>query len=92
MVLKQIQKKIEAIEHAPQPKNVTELQSFLGLVNYYGKFIPNISSVLYPLYQLQQAFKSIKKLIINDNVLTFFDPTKPIIISCDASSYELELY
>ena len=31
--------KIEAIVNAPQPRNVQELRSFLGLVNYYGKFI-----------------------------------------------------
>ena len=33
--------KVEAIVNAPSPKNVTELRSFLGLVNYYGKFIKN---------------------------------------------------
>ena len=31
--------KVEAITNAPQPTNVQELQSFLGLLNYYGKFI-----------------------------------------------------
>ena len=43
---------IEAISYASIPKNITELRAFLGLLNYYGKFIPNLSSTLHPLYQL----------------------------------------
>jgi hypothetical protein len=35
--------KTEAIVSAPEPKNVTQLQSFIGLVNYYSKFIPNLN-------------------------------------------------
>ena len=34
---------------APTPQNVQELRSFLGLINYYGKFIPNAATVLAPL-------------------------------------------
>ena len=41
--------KIEAMVKAPTPKNVKELCSFLGLVNYYGKFVPNLSTLLQPL-------------------------------------------
>ena len=44
--------KIEAIANAPQPRNVQELRSFLGLVNYYGKFIQNMSTVAHPLNNL----------------------------------------
>ena len=36
--------KVEAIVNAPAPENVQQLRSFLGLVNYYGKFIPNLAS------------------------------------------------
>ena len=32
--------KLVAIKQAPSPTNITELRSFLGLLNYYGKFIP----------------------------------------------------
>ncbi len=31
--------KLKAIVEAPAPKNIQELRSFLGLINYYGKFI-----------------------------------------------------
>ncbi|XP_042235355.1 uncharacterized protein LOC121875075 [Homarus americanus] len=42
------------IMDAPIPYNVTELKSYLGLINFYGKFIPNLSKVLSPLYRLLQ--------------------------------------
>ena len=38
--------KVRAITEAPQPTNVSELKAFLGLVNYYGKFMQNLSTVL----------------------------------------------
>ena len=44
--------KIQAIVNAPVPKNVTELRSFLGLLNYYGRFIPNLASLLHSLNEL----------------------------------------
>ena len=46
--------KVEAIRDAPPPTNVTELKAFLGLLSYYRKFPPNLSSVLEPLYELLQ--------------------------------------
>ena len=45
-------KKVEAVRSARQPTNVTELKSFLGLINYYIQFVPNLSSLLFPLYRL----------------------------------------
>ena len=47
--------KVEAIQQAPIPKNTKQLKSFLGLVHYYGKFIPHLSSLLHPLNQLLKA-------------------------------------
>lgn len=44
--------KVNVIQEAPQPRNVTELRSFLGIINYYGKFLPNLSTKSAPLYQL----------------------------------------
>ena len=46
--IRAVPSKIKAISNAPEPTNVQELQSFLGLLNYYGKFIPNLSSILHP--------------------------------------------
>ena len=52
--------KVEAITKAPIPVNAQQLRSFLGLVNYYGKFIPNLAIHLHSLNQLLQARKKWK--------------------------------
>ena len=41
--------KMKAIAEAPSPNNVQQLCSFLRLLNYYGRFIPNLSNMLQPL-------------------------------------------
>ena len=41
--------KVKAIEAAPIPTNITELKSYLGLLTYYGKFLPNLADKLTPL-------------------------------------------
>ena len=52
--LKPCESKVQAIRGAPQPVDVAQLRSFLGLMNYYGKFLHNLSSILSPLYLLLQ--------------------------------------
>ena len=47
--LRPTQEKVRALTEAPSTNNVSQLRSFLGLVNYYGKFLPNLSSTLAPL-------------------------------------------
>ena len=47
--------KVEAIVKVPAPKNIAELRSFLGMVNYYGIFIPNVASKLHPLHSLLET-------------------------------------
>ena len=44
--------KVDTIVKAPIPQNVQQLRSFLGLINYYGKFIPDLSTLLQPLNTL----------------------------------------
>ena len=92
--------KVEAIIRAPAPENVGELRSWLGLVNYYGKFLNNMATCLKPLYELlhqdavwqwthecQVAFDECKKALQSSSVLVYFDPNRPITLACDASSY-----
>ncbi|KAJ8035286.1 hypothetical protein HOLleu_22460 [Holothuria leucospilota] len=42
------QNKIDDLLNAPNPSYISELQSYLGLLNYYGKFLPNLSALLHP--------------------------------------------
>lgn len=52
-VLHPVEKKVKAIMEAPAPTNVTELKSYLGLLNYYNKFLPNlVAPLLAPLHEL----------------------------------------
>lgn len=44
--------KIKAICEMPEPTNTAALQRFLGMVNYMGKFIPNLSDIAASLHQL----------------------------------------
>lgn len=46
------EEKVKAIKEAPKPCNVTELRAFLRIINYYGKFLPNLSAQLAPLHEL----------------------------------------
>lgn len=44
--------KLRAIVNAPTPSNKQQLQAVLGLINYYGKFVQYLSSILFPLNKL----------------------------------------
>ena len=96
--IKPLANKVSAITKAPTPKDLQQLRSFLGLVNYYGKFIPNLATLLQPLNELlqadaklvwsrkcDQAFQEAKRKIAS--VLTHYDPARPIKLAVDASPY-----
>ena len=100
--LHKTQDKIKAVINAPKPENVTQLRAFLGLVNYYSHFLPNLASVLHPLYQLlkqnvkftwtetaQKAFQNVKEMITSDIILTHYNPDLLVKLACDSSSYGL---
>ncbi len=44
-----------AIQQLPVPVNLQQLQSFLGKINYYGKFIKNVAEIAAPLNALRKA-------------------------------------
>ncbi|KAI5746646.1 hypothetical protein M8J77_005896 [Diaphorina citri] len=90
--------KIEAIQDAPSPTNQKELKSFLGLLNYYHKFILQLATKISPLNALlrkyqkfqwttecEEAFQNVKKEIASDTVLVHFDSNLPVSLATDAS-------
>jgi len=91
---------VEAIKLLKRPQNLQELQAFLGKINYYGRFINNLSEKAHPLHALlkksvefnwtdacEKAFKLLKNDIINATKLSHFDESKPLILATDASQY-----
>ena len=89
--------KVKSITEWPEPRSKVDIQSFLGLVNYYRRFIRNIGDVARPLTMLtgkepfrwekcqKESFETLKKLVSSAPVLRSFDSTLPIFLSTDAS-------
>ena len=90
--------KIRAIRDAPVPQNITQLRSLM--VNYYGKFLKDVSSKLSPSYRLlhknlgqeTRVVKLVKKQLIKALVLVYYDQTKQISLSTDSHRTVLVLY
>ncbi|XP_065080618.1 uncharacterized protein K02A2.6-like [Ochlerotatus camptorhynchus] len=89
--------KVETIKQLPAPTDVSVVRSFLGAVNFYGKFVPNIRSLRFPLDELlkqgvkfrwtvdcQRAFDRFKEILSSDLLLTHYDPRHEIVVSADA--------
>ena len=98
--LQPTESKVRAIENAPAPTNVSQLKSFLGLVNYYGKFLPNLATTMAPLYSLlqkttpwswdpqqQAAFSAAKRQLTSSTLLVHYSSQRSLLLACDASPY-----
>ena len=90
--------KISALKQMSAPTSRQELQTFLGLANYMGPFIPNLSTLTAPLWELlkeshpldwspehQDVYNKIKDSISSKVTLTYFHLKKEIALQVDAS-------
>ncbi|XP_055634157.1 uncharacterized protein K02A2.6-like [Toxorhynchites rutilus septentrionalis] len=90
--------KTTAISQMPAPMNVSQLRSYLGAINYYGRFVKRMKELRAPMdYMLKQnvnwewtascqkSFDKFKTLLTSDLLLTHIDPNKEIIVAGDAS-------
>eukprot|EP01135_Chromosphaera_perkinsii_P000175 Nk52_evm1s34 gene=Nk52_evmTU1s34 len=90
-------KKVSAIRSWHALRSVTEIRSFLGLLNYYRRFIPRLSAISRPLIQLtkknvpfiwtsacQTAFTELKRLATSAPVMKPPDFTRPFVLHTDA--------
>ena len=91
---------LDAITHAKVPSNVTEVRSFIDMVNHYGRFIKQLSTKLKPLHNLlcadvqwhwgkqqSDAFTNIRMILSSPPIVVHFDPSKPLVLTTDASEY-----
>ncbi len=89
---------VAAILDAPVPQSAQQLSSFMGLVNFYNDFVPDLATKAEPLRALghgsntflwsdecQQAFDMVKRAIRTEMTLVLYDPNAPTFLTTDAS-------
>jgi len=93
-------KKVEAVKKLPPPRCVKDLETFVGKVTYYAKFIPDFSNIAKPLFDLKkkrkkwefgppelESFLMLRKLLCEAPILRHPDLLEKFMISTDASGY-----
>src|SRR5258705_5418390 len=92
--------KVHGVTEWPIPMKVKEVQSFLGFVNFYQKFIHDFSDIAHPLYALthktqwwvwgspkQEAFNALKKADTSAPILTFPSQSSCFCLECNTSNF-----
>ena len=94
--------KVIAIQSVNAPSCISELKGFLGLITFYGRFVPDLATTASPLYNLlrkdvpyvwssghQSAFDKLKRELCSSRFLVHYQSDLPLRLSCDASSVGL---
>ena len=94
--------KVRTILDWPEPRQVKDIQSFLGFCNFYYRFIENYSNIVVPLTRLtckgapwnflklcKLAFAALKETFMSALVLVHWVPDAQIVVKTDASDYAL---
>ncbi|MEW8545684.1 MAG: RNase H-like domain-containing protein, partial [Candidatus Thiodiazotropha sp.] len=100
--LKIDESKVQAVRDTPPPTNPTEVKSFLGLVNFCSKFIPNFATLAEPLRKLtrkevawhwgreqQHAFDTLKQRLISADVMAYYNTEAETQLLVDGSPFGL---
>ena len=94
--------KVSAVATWPAPKTLKALQSFLGFVNFYRRFIPNFAQISVPLTKLlaknaaynwntkcQEAFDTLRDSLLCEPLIKHYDPSLPTRVETDSSGYAI---
>lgn len=95
--------RVDAVARFPRPGTVKALQEFLGMVNFYNRFIPRAAHIMRPLYEAlrgkkpsddvqwvperEDAFKEAKTALATAALLVHPSPTAQLALTTDASDY-----
>ena len=91
-------KKTEKVANWPVPRSRREVQQFLGLANYYRRFVQDYARIAKPLHRLtekhttfkwtrecEHSFENLRQNLVSAPVLAFPDCSRPFILDTDAS-------
>ena len=94
--------KVESVKNWPVPRNVKDIQAFLGFANFYRRFIEGFSKICKPLTDLTQkdkmfewtsqcedAFRRLKTMFTEGPILAHFDFMRSTQLETDASNFAL---
>lgn len=91
--------KVRAVNNMLKPTCLKELQTFMGFIQFLSKFVPRLSTVCAPLRALlekntawhrdeqkETSFQKLQEMATNASILQYYDQSKPLTLSVDASS------
>ncbi|XP_055331222.1 uncharacterized protein K02A2.6-like [Paramacrobiotus metropolitanus] len=97
------QDRVKALVDMKMPTNVSDLRAYLGMVNHYAKFVPNLSAECSQFHCLLKSgapwewttecakqFQALKEEIVYATFLVHFNPAMPLVLAADASQYAAE--
>ena len=92
----------KCFKNAERPQDIKGIRSYLGMINYSKRFLPEFSTLTYPLGQLtnkhtkfvsrnacEKSFNILNNMFTDAAINTYFDEQKEIILYCDASPFGL---
>lgn len=91
-----VDSRTDAIKNMKAPTNVSEARTFMGMANYFRRFVYHFASIANPIHdyiagkvswgsEQSVAFETIKEVLSSEPVLSQYDPSADIRVTCDAS-------
>ena len=92
--------KVQDVVNRHPPQTVKQVKSFMGLINYYGRFIKDLTKIAAPLHKLtchnvkftwgkaeQASFEALKRKMVTAPIMSYPQPDRMYILDTDASNY-----